>query len=161
MGAKKLSAGLLMYRRGADGVEIFLVHPGGPFFARKDDGSWSLPKGEVDEGEAAIDVARREFAEETGQIVEACARSAELIPLGSITQRGGKTVEAWAFEGDWPAGAVLHSNLFSLEWPRGSGRRHEFAEVDRAGFFEVAEARRKINAAQAALIDRLLEQLGS
>ncbi len=155
------SAGVLMFRRRAEGVEVFLVHPGGPFFAGRDGGAWSIPKGEVEPGEDPLEVARREFAEETGQSFEACARGEEMIPLGSVRQRGGKTVHAWAFEGDWPDGAPLRSNRFSLEWPPRSGRLREFPEVDRGEFFPAPRAREKINPAQVALIDRLVERLGT
>lgn len=156
---RKFSAGLLMYRRGPTGIEVFLVHPGGPLFAHKDAGAWSAPKGEVEEGEVPLDVAQREFTEETGQSLEACGAAGPFVPLGSVVQRGGKTVEAWAFAGDWPAGAVLHSNGFAMEWPPGSGRRQEFPEVDRGEFFEVERAREKINPVQATFLDRLLERL--
>src|SRR5438552_4111186 len=101
MGSRARSAGLLMFRRGRAGLEVFLVHPGGPFFARKDAGAWSIAKGEIEPGEEPLDVARREFREETGRGVEECGGGA-MIPLGQVRQSGGKTVEAWAFEGDWP-----------------------------------------------------------
>ena len=155
------STGLLMFRRRAGGVEVFLVHPGGPFFARKDLGVWSIPKGEIEPGEDPLEVARREFREETGQSVEGCSRGGPLIPLGSVRQTGGKTVEAWAFEGDWPDGAVLESNTFTMEWPPRSGRTREFPEVDRGEFFPVAVAKQKVNPAQVAFIDRLLQHLES
>jgi len=149
------SAGLLMFRRGAAGLEVLLVHPGGPYFARKDAGAWSLPKGEIDTGEEPLDVARRELREETGCSVEDCARGdAVMIPLGSVRQRGAKTVHAWAFEGDLPRDFELRSNEFEMEWPPRSGRRQRFPEVDRAEFFPVERAREKINAAQAELLDR-------
>ena len=153
------SAGLLMYRLGQEGIEVFLVHPGGPFFAGQDTGVWSVPKGLFEDGEPPIQTARREFEEETGQPVDACATDGSFIPLGSVVQRGGKRVHAWAFRGDWPAGATLRSNTFTLEWPRGSGRQREYPEVDRGEFLGVPEAREKINPAQAELIDRLLEKL--
>jgi predicted NUDIX family NTP pyrophosphohydrolase len=156
MASNKRSAGLLMYRRTSGGVEVFLVHPGGPFYARKDEGVWSIPKGEFVPGQDPLEVARREFAEETGQTVEACARGGPFAPLGSIRQRSGKVVDAWAFEGDWPAHALLRSNTFAVEWPPGSGTRREFPEVDRGGFFALAEARRKIHPAQMELIERLV-----
>lgn len=159
MGAEKRSAGLMMFRRAGEGIEVFLIHPGGPFFDKKDEGAWSIPKGESEPGENALEVAKREFQEETGQAVESCARTGLLIPLGSVRQPGGKTVEVWAFEGDWPAGAVLRSNTFSMEWPPRSGGTREFPEVDRGEFFQVEMARRKINPAQAELIERLLERL--
>ena len=154
------SAGLLMYRGKPPRIELFLVHPGGPFFARRDRGAWSIPKGEIEDGARAVDVALREFAEETGQSVASCARGNDLIALGTIKQRGGKVVEAWAFEGDWPHGAELTSNTFPLEWPRGSGRQIEVPEIDRAEFFDVETAREKINPAQFELIERLLRTLG-
>ncbi len=145
-----------MYRGRAQEIEVFLVHPGGPFFAKKDAGAWSVPKGESGEGEDPIEAAHREFAEETGQPVEACARDPQLLPLGLVLQRGGKTVHAWAFEGDWPEGVTLRSNTFEMEWPPRSGKTHEFPEVDRAEWFSVQEARQKINSAQAEFLDRLV-----
>ena len=153
------SAGLLMYRRLGAEVELFLVHPGGPFFSRRDAGFWSVPKGLFEAGERPLDTARREFAEETGQPVEACAVTDELIPLGSVVQKGGKRVHAWAFEGAWPEGAELRSNTFTLEWPLGSGSVREFPEVDRAQFFPVDRALEKINPAQASFVERLLRAL--
>ena len=154
------SAGLLMFRRRAGGVEVFLVHPGGPFYARKDEGVWGLPKGEIDAGEDALGVARREFGEETGRTVDECATDGgSMTTLGSIQQRGGKTVHAWAFEGDWPEGLEVRSNTFEMEWPPRSGRRQPFPEVDRGAFFALDVARQKINPAQVALLDRLLAHL--
>jgi len=152
----KRSAGLLLFRRRKGDLEVFLVHPGGPFFARKDEGVWSIPKGEIDPGEEPIDVARREFEEETGRTAEACAPGVgRLLHLGTVEQRGGKIVEAWATEGDWPDGEPIHSNTFEMEWPPRSGRMQEFPEVDRGEFFPLAEDVKKINPAQAELIDRL------
>jgi predicted NUDIX family NTP pyrophosphohydrolase len=146
-----------MFRHGAAGVEVFLVHPGGPLFARKDAGVWTLPKGELEPGEEALDVARREFEEETGRSAAACARdAATAFPLGSIVQRGGKTVHAFAFAGDWPDGLDVHSNEFEMEWPPRSGRLQRFPEVDRGAFFDVERAREKLNPAQVELVDRLL-----
>ena len=145
-----------MYRGRAQEIEVFLVHPGGPFFAKKDVGAWSVPKGEYGEGEDPIEAAHREFAEETGQPVEACARDPQLLPLGSVRQRGGKTVHAWAFEGDWPEGVTPRSNTFEMEWPPRSGKTQEFPEVDRAEWFSLQEARQKINSAQAEFLDRLV-----
>ncbi|MEE9609072.1 MAG: NUDIX domain-containing protein, partial [Myxococcota bacterium] len=135
MGHGKQSAGILLFRRTAGTVDVFLVHPGGPYFARKDAGVWSLPKGEVEADEDPLDVAFREFAEETGQSVETCAPSAPPRSLGTVRQRGRKVVAAWAVEGDWPPGAELVSNTFEIEWPPRSGRRRRFPEVDRGGFF--------------------------
>ncbi len=156
MASAKRSAGLLMFRRGPGGaVEVFLVHPGGPFFARRDAGAWTIPKGEVEPGEVPREVARREFQEETGQPLERCLRGGELVSLGEVRQKGGKVVEAWAFEGDWPAGEPLRSNTFAIEWPPRSGRQAEFPEVDRAQFFPLELARQKIHAPQRAFLDRL------
>jgi predicted NUDIX family NTP pyrophosphohydrolase len=143
------SAGLLMYRRSGGTLEFLLVHPGGPFWMRKDAGAWSIPKGEYEAGEEALAAAAREFQEETGLVARG-----PYTPLTPIRQQGGKVVEAWAFEGDCDAES-LKSTTFSLEWPRGSGRRQEFPEVDRAGWFGLDEARRKILPAQAALLDEL------
>lgn len=150
----KASAGLLMYRRRGNGVEVLLVHPGGPFWAHKDEGAWSIPKGEVEAGEDALAAARREFAEETG-----FEPRGPYVPLGTIKQKGGKVVTAWAFEGDCDASAV-RSGTFSMEWPPRSGQHREFPEVDRAAFFGLEEARRKINPGQAALVVELGRALG-
>lgn len=144
----KTSAGLLMFRRTPE-IEVFLVHPGGPFWAKKDLGSWSLPKGEYAEGEAAMDAALREFGEETG-----LRPGGPYLPLGQIRQASGKVVTAWAFEGECDA-AAIRSNLFSMEWPRGSGKMCEFPEVDRGEWFGLAAAREKINPAQVPFLDRL------
>ncbi|MGJ5094840.1 NUDIX domain-containing protein [Bradyrhizobium oligotrophicum] len=144
------SAGVLAFRRTADGLEVLLVHPGGPFWRHKDAGAWSIPKGEFGAGEAAETVARREFAEELGT-----ALTVPLVPLGEIKQRGGKVVEAFAAETDLDAGGIT-SNAFELEWPPRSGRLQRFPEVDRAAWFDLAEARVRINPAQAALLDRLV-----
>jgi predicted NUDIX family NTP pyrophosphohydrolase len=148
------SAGILLYRPGGGSVEVLLVHPGGPFWANKDLGAWSIPKGEYQEGEDPLAVAVREFEEETGQRPPADA----LVGLGEVRQRGGKVVAAWAAPGDLDP-ATLTSNTFSLEWPPRSGTRREFPEVDRAGWFDPATAREKLVAAQAELIDRLLAAL--
>ncbi len=148
-----------MYRRSVRDVEVFLVHPGGPFFAKKDEGVWGVPKGLIDPGETPLETARREFEEETGQAVERCASQPEFFELGEVTQKGGKRVVAWAFEGDWPEGALFESNRFELEWPRGSGRLIEVPEVDRGEFFDPVTAVRKINPAQARFVERLLRAL--
>jgi predicted NUDIX family NTP pyrophosphohydrolase len=152
MGARsKRSAGLLMYRRGSAGeLEVFLAHPGGPFFAKKDAGAWTIPKGEIDADEDPLACARREFEEETGMQPSAAA----FIELGTVRQRGGKLIEAWAFEGDW-RDRELRANSFEIEWPPRSGRLQLFPEVDRVAFFSLAEAREKLNPAQVELIDRL------
>ncbi|CCD95186.1 conserved hypothetical protein [Bradyrhizobium sp. ORS 375] len=144
------SAGVLAFRRRGGGLEVLLVHPGGPFWRNKDAGAWSIPKGEFNAGEAAEAVARREFAEELGTVL-----TAPLLPLGEIRQRGGKVVEAFAAETDLDADAIT-SNEFDLEWPPRSGRLQRFPEVDRAAWFDLPEARARINPAQAALLDRLV-----
>ncbi|HEX9986639.1 MAG TPA: NUDIX domain-containing protein [Thermoanaerobaculia bacterium] len=145
---KKTSAGILLYRRRA-GLEVFLVHPGGPFWAKKDLGAWTVPKGEVEEGEDPRDTAIREFTEETGFTLDG-----ELRPLKPVRQAGGKTVHAWSVEGDCDP-AALRSNLFSMEWPPRSGKRQEFPEADRAAWFALDEARRRIIAGQVPLLDEL------
>jgi predicted NUDIX family NTP pyrophosphohydrolase len=150
----KVSAGLLLCRRAGASWEFLLVHPGGPFFARKDEGAWSIPKGLVDPHEELLVAAQREFQEETGFD----ARAERYLPLGQITQKGGKTVHAWAFEGDCDP-SQLRSNTFELEWPPRSGRMQVVPEVDRAGLFAPDEARRKLLPAQAELIDRALTLL--
>jgi predicted NUDIX family NTP pyrophosphohydrolase len=147
----KRSAGLLMYKRAGGALRLLLVHPGGPFWAKKDSGAWSIPKGEYVDGEDPLAVARREFAEELG-----CAASGALWPLGEITQAGRKVVTAWAIEGDVDVTAIT-SNIFEMEWPPKSGRRQTFPEVDRAGWFTVEEAREKMLAGQQPLIDRLVD----
>jgi predicted NUDIX family NTP pyrophosphohydrolase len=150
----KTSAGILLFRRRANSVEVFLVHPGGPYWARKDAGAWSIPKGEVEAGEDLLTGAKREFAEETGVTVEG-----SLAPLEPVTQAGGKIVHAWAVEGDTDA-ATIRSNTFSLEWPPGSGKAREFPEVDRAGWFDLAAAREKINKGQRGLLEQLAGLMG-
>jgi predicted NUDIX family NTP pyrophosphohydrolase len=146
------SAGILLHRRGDAGLEVLLVHPGGPFWAKKDAGAWSIPKGEHDDGEDAQACALREFAEETGS----APSPGELTDLGEVRQKSGKVVRAWALAGDLDPAAV-RSNSFEMEWPPRSGRRQAFPEVDRAGWFGLDEAREKINPAQAAFLDRLRE----
>jgi predicted NUDIX family NTP pyrophosphohydrolase len=150
----RVSAGLLMFRRKIDILELLLAHPGGPFFARKDEGIWTIPKGEVQPGEDLLTRAQIEFEEETGT-----KGSGNFVPLGSIKQKGGKTVHGWAFEGDLPHDFELKSNTFEIEWPTRSGKFMEFPEVDRAEFFPEEIARRKINPAQIPFLDRLLEIL--
>jgi predicted NUDIX family NTP pyrophosphohydrolase len=147
---KKVSAGLLMYRIKSGLLEVFLVHPGGPFFAKKDEGVWSIPKGEIEAEEDFLKAAIREFEEETG-----LKPSGEFLPLGTIKQKGGKTVYAWAFKGDRNENQPIQSNTFRIEWPPHSGKQKEFPEIDRAEFFEVETAKRKINPAQIILIERL------
>ncbi len=147
----RTSAGLLMFRRP---LEVFLVHPGGPFFARRDAGVWTVPKGEPAPDEALLDAALREFAEETGWAVDECRRG-ELRALGSVKQKSGKVVHAWAFEGA-PPDRPLRSNTCRVEWPRGTWGT--YPEVDRGAFFDLATAREKINPAQVAFLDRLAER---
>jgi predicted NUDIX family NTP pyrophosphohydrolase len=150
------SAGILLHRGGADGREVLLVHPGGPFWAKRDDGAWSIPKGEYGPDEDPRLAARREFEEELGS---ALPGDAELRELGEVRQKNGKLVVAWAVEGDLDATAA-RSNTFELEWPPRSGRRQEFPEIDRAEWFAVARAREKLLPAQVAFLDRLEEVAG-
>ena len=150
------SAGILLFRRVADDVEVLLVHPGGPFWAKRDLGAWSIPKGEVDEGEEARACALRELEEELGSRLGLVIE--DLIELGSIRQKGGKQVHCWAAEADFDP-AALRSNTFEMEWPPRSGVEREFPEVDRAEWLVPEKARRKVNPAQAELIDRLLATL--
>jgi predicted NUDIX family NTP pyrophosphohydrolase len=152
----RTSAGILLYRAGGSAPEVLLVHPGGPFWQRKDAGVWSIPKGEYGEGQDPQACALREFEEEIGSP----APEGELINLGSVRQKGGKVVSAWALEGDVDADSIT-SNTFTMEWPPRSGRSAEFPEVDRAGWFGIDAAREKMVAAQAEFVDRLVEQLGS
>ncbi|WOH80654.1 NUDIX domain-containing protein [Bradyrhizobium sp. BEA-2-5] len=150
-----LSAGILAYRKGARGLEVLLVHPGGPFWRKKDDGAWSIPKGEIDANDAPENVARREFAEELGP----SALIGPLQALGEVRQRGGKRVIAFAGEGHFDP-AALASNTFDIEWPPRSGRRQNFPEVDRAEWFDIGFARTKILSGQMELLDRLLAIAG-
>lgn len=145
----KTSAGLLLYRLRQGRLEVFLVHPGGPFWAKKDLGAWSLPKGEFTEPENPLEAARREFQEETGFDLEG-----PFEPLTPRKQPGGKTVHAWAVEGDLDPGKI-RSNTFLLEWPKGSGRQKEFPEIDRAEWFEIEEAKGRILQGQAGFLDEL------
>ncbi len=154
--AAKRSAGILLFRTGAEGLELPLVHPGGPFWAKRDCGAWSIPKGEYEEGEEARECALRELAEELGTAPRLDPEA--LLDLGAVRQKSGKVVEAWAGEGDFDP-ADLDSNSFAIEWPPRSGEQREFPEVDRAEWFGTELARRKILPAQAELIDRLMEWL--
>ncbi len=147
------SAGILLYR---NALEVLLVHPGGPFFARKDAGVWSIPKGEYEDGDDPLACALREFEEELGTPLEADAP----IELGTIVQRGGKRVTAWAVEGDLDP-STAHSNTFTMEWPPRSGRQQEFPEVDRAEWFSVQDAREKLVPAQVELLERLVERVST
>lgn len=146
----KQSAGLLLYRERDGALEVLLVHPGGPFWVHRDEGTWSIPKGEIGVEEQPVDVARREFDEELGSP----APNDEWIPLGTVRQAGGKLVHAWAARGDFDP-SLLRSMTFELEWPPRSGRRQSFPEVDRAAWFGLEQARRSILVAQRELIDRL------
>jgi len=145
----KTSAGILLYRFREGTLEVFLVHPGGPFWAKKDNGAWSIPKGEIEGQEDALTRARQEFLEETGFAV-----AGDFHPLSEIKQAGGKRVYAFAVAGDCDAASIA-SNSFTLEWPPRSGRLREFPEIDRAGWFDLAQARQKINQAQIGLLDQL------
>lgn len=154
--ATKRSAGILLFRRGGEELEFLLVHPGGPFWAKKDAGAWSIPKGGIEDAEEPRACAIREMEEELGPAPE--LDPGKLIELGSIRQRAGKVVEAWAAEAEFDP-ATLDSNAFSMEWPPRSGRRQEFPEVDRAEWFDLEAAREKILPAQADFLDRLLQRL--
>lgn len=147
--ASRPSAGLLLYRRRSGGLEVFLAHPGGPFWHNRDSGAWTIPKGVAEPGEDTLAAACREFAEETG-----VRPVGPFLPLGTIRQKAGKLVHAWAWEGDADPEQVT-SNTMQTEWPRGSGRLLTFPEVDRCAWFDPHTAREKINPAQAELIDRL------
>jgi predicted NUDIX family NTP pyrophosphohydrolase len=140
-----------MHRTRDRNLEVFLVHPGGPFFARRDQGAWSIPKGEVDDDEDLLQTAVREFEEEIGFRPEGPFQA-----LGDTRQKGGKVVHAWAFEADWDPDQGITSNTFELEWPPHSGRRQTFPEIDRGEFFGIDEARDKLNSAQHVFLDRLL-----
>lgn len=153
--SSRRSAGLLLHRRAAGAAEVLLVHPGGPVWARRDAGAWSIPKGEYEPDEEPLAAARREFAEELGVPPPA----GEPVDLGEIRQKSGKRVRAWALAGDLDV-AEIHSNTFTMQWPPRSGQVREFPEVDRAQWFGLEEAREKINPAQAELLDRLQAALG-
>jgi predicted NUDIX family NTP pyrophosphohydrolase len=155
--AAKRSAGILLYRTVAGSLQLLLVHPGGPYWAKRDAGAWTVPKGEYEDGEAPRDCALRELEEELGTAPELDLEA--LIDLGSVRQKSGKVVEVWACESDFDP-AELRSNTFAIEWPPRSGQQREFPEVDRAEWFEPGAAREKIIDAQAELIERLLERLG-
>jgi predicted NUDIX family NTP pyrophosphohydrolase len=156
----KVSAGLLLYRKRDDTLEVLLVHPGGPFFRNKDAGAWTIPKGEIAEGEDPFTRAIVEFKEELGcEPHGRCEPQGRYADLGSVKQKGGKTVHAWAFKGDLPDDFNLASNTFVMEWPPRSGKTQSFPEIDRAEFFSIEEAKRKINPAQVAFLDRLSEAL--
>ena len=148
------SAGILLYRRAGGALEVLLAHPGGPFWARRDDGAWTIPKGLIEPGETAAAAAAREFLEELGT-----AAAGTLVPLGNVRQRGGKHVEAFALEGDFDV-ATLRSNTFETEWPPRSGHVHTYPEVDRVAWMDLATARLKLLQAQRPLLDRLEAAIG-
>lgn len=154
--SRRTSAGILMYRQRDGTLEVLLVHPGGPVWERRDLGAWSIPKGEYEEGEEPLAAARREFAEELGSPLP----RGEISDLGEIRQKSGKRVRAWAIAGDLDAERI-QSNMFTMEWPPRSGRTREFPEVDRAQWFPMAQARERINPAQVALLDRLMDIAGA
>lgn len=150
---KKQSAGILLYRLKNKKLEVLLVHPGGPLWTKRDDGVWSIPKGEFTDDEAPLDAAKREFEEEVGS---SC--SGDFVRLTPVVQKSGKIVHAWAVQGDLDAGRI-RSNTFAMEWPRGSGTMQEFPEIDRGAWFGTSEAGQKINSAQTAFIHELEEIL--
>jgi predicted NUDIX family NTP pyrophosphohydrolase len=147
------SAGLLLFRRTASGLEVLLAHPGGPFWFRKDDASWSIPKGEIVDGEEPLAAAIREFEEETG-----ATPRGDFLPLDPVRQPGGKVVHAWALDSEFDV-AALKSNTFSMEWPPKSGRKQEFPEIDRAAWFDLESARTKMLKGQLPFLDQLIEKL--
>ena len=151
MHISKQSAGILLYRKNEDQLQVFLVHPGGPFFKNKDLGAWSIPKGEYLSDEEPLTAAKREFKEETGHAVEG-----NFIELNAVKLKSGKTVKAWALEGDIDH-TTVSSNLFEMEWPPKSGKMQSFVEVDRGDWFNIDETRLKINAGQINLIEQLLQ----
>jgi predicted NUDIX family NTP pyrophosphohydrolase len=152
---KPKSAGLLMYRRREGRLEVLIVHPGGPFWAKKDAGSWFVPKGQIEAGEDELAAAQREFQEETGVTPQA-----PFLDLGEVIQKSGKHVRAWAFAGDCDPAAIV-SNTFSMEWPPKSGRTQTFPEIDRAMFADATQAREKLNPAEFEFIGRLQNMLGT
>lgn len=152
--SSQISAGLLMFQRKPE-LQVFLVHPGGPFFKNKDEGAWSIPKGLIEKDENRLEAAIREFEEETGIKPEA----QDFIPMGEIKQKGGKTVVAWAFESRFSETPEIKSNLFTMEWPPKSGQQQSFPEVDRAGFFDLKTANLKINTAQREFLERLKQKV--
>jgi len=147
----KQSAGILLFRRKDDQLQVFLVHPGGPFFKNKDQGVWSIPKGEFLDGEEAFDAAKREFSEETGLTI-----NGDFIPLNPVILKSGKKVYAWALEGDADHENIV-SNLFEIEWPPKSGKKQSFPEIDRASWFDSETAKQKINVGQIAFVDQIMK----
>lgn len=156
---EKRSAGLLMYRYNSNNeLEVFLVHPGGPFWAKKDEGAWSVPKGEYKENEKPLDAARREFAEETGSQIVAFLADKDFISLSAVKQTGGKIITAWAFQGEFNS-ENIKSNIFEMEWPPKSGKMVEFPEADRAGWFNLEKAKKKISKGQIGFLEELVKIL--
>lgn len=155
MKKERVSAGLLMYRESERGLEVFLAHPGGPFFENRDENVWSIPKGVPEEGETLLTAAEREFYEEVG-----LKPFGPYLELGSIRQKGGKIVHAWGFKGDWVEGTVNRCNTFKLEWPPKSGKICEFKEIDRVSFFTLEEAKARLKETQWPLVERLVQALG-
>lgn len=154
MKVKRKSAGILLYKLKDEELQLFLVHPGGPFWANKDEGAWTIPKGEFDENEQPLDAAKREFLEETGK-----ALSGNFIELAPVVQKAGKLVYAWAIQGNIDADNIT-CNTYKIQWPPKSGQWKSFPEVDKGAWFRIEEARRKINPAQALFIDELIQKLG-
>ncbi len=152
---QKHSAGLLLFREVAADLEVLLVHPGGPFWANKDDGAWSIPKGEAEAGEDLLEAAKREFTEETG----AAAPAEDFVPLDPVRQPSGKIVHAWAVRGDFDV-AMLRSNAFAMEWPPKSGRQEQFVEVDRAAWFSVRAAEQKLIKGQRPILSQFAARFG-
>jgi predicted NUDIX family NTP pyrophosphohydrolase len=152
---RKESAGILAFRRREVGIQVLLVHPGGPLWVNKDEGAWSIPKGLIELDEDGLEAARREFAEETGFVVQG-----SFVPLGEVRQPSGKIVHAWAVEADFDP-SLFHSNTFSLEWPPHSGTRADFPEIDRGEWFGLSQARAKINVGQRDLLERLQLHVGT
>jgi len=150
----RISAGLVLYRKRKGQLEFFLAHPGGPFFARKDDGHWTIPKGEVEPGEDMIATAIREVQEETGIVID---KAAKFIELGSIKQKGGKIVHAWGVEYTGPEPGPCKSNVFHMEWPLGSGQMQAFPEIDHAEFFPLETAKIKVKESQIPLLERVAQ----
>jgi predicted NUDIX family NTP pyrophosphohydrolase len=151
MASTRISAGLLMYRHRNGELEVFLAHPGGPYFLHKDEGYWTIPKGEIEPGEDLLAAAIREFEEETGIKPEG-----KFMDIGTIRQKGGKIVHGWAFQGNWDESQPIKSNQCPIEWPPASGQYRNFPEVDRAEFFPIPDARRKLKETQRPFLDRLI-----
>jgi predicted NUDIX family NTP pyrophosphohydrolase len=150
----RVSAGIVLYRPARPEIEVLIAHPGGPFFKKKDEGHWTIPKGEPDRGEDMLAAAQREFFEEVGFYPQA-----PFIDLGTIQQKGGKIVHAWASQGDFPPGHEHTCNTFEMEWPLGSGRYQSFPEIDKVCFFPISDAKVKLKPTQIPLLDRLVERL--